>query len=68
MRKEEVKAIRAWAEENGIADELSVFEDSRPPLDKPKQGIKYIKVGESVDERIKLAPGYSLYRKVKTDE
>jgi hypothetical protein len=68
VRKEEVKSIRAWAAAAGITDELSLFEDCRPPVDKPDDGIKYEKVGEFVHKEVALPVGYSLYRKVKTND
>jgi hypothetical protein len=66
VRKEEVKSIRAWAEAAGITDELSVFEDSRPPIDKPGDGIKYEKVEDPTVPPVGV--GYSLYRKVKVND
>ena len=68
MKKEEVKSIRAWAEAAGITDELSLFEDSRPPLDKPGDGIKYVKVEDFDLTGVVITPGYSLYRKVKCND
>ena len=68
MKMAQAKAIQEWAEAADIKDELSLFEDKRPPIDKPGDGIKYVKVEGFDVTGVVLPEGYTLYRKVKTNE
>jgi hypothetical protein len=68
MKKEQTDAIQAWADAAGITDELSIFEDARPPVDKPGDGIKYILVETFDITDVVMPQGFSLYRKVKVND
>jgi len=61
MKMEATRKIQAWATANKVGDdELALYEESRPPQDKP--GIRYVEVKV---KGLVLDPGYKLYRKVK---